>query len=426
MVSYEATVCVGGHQFSHFGVGLPSGFPNDHMPSHDQAVAGFAVSLGSHQLLTHSTRASEACSSLVELESLANETPSIVDPSSPEHERDELHRSTTTPPSASNVGVEQNYRRTQVIINDRAAPSLAPDERRTDMAQAITTVAAPLSTTKVSGPHSVLFSAVKLARPIAYKAPPAFEELFLYACPKFISANPPPYGDPEQLALYTEEPPSEPVQHHLALFVANMRAQAAAPTLRSFLKLQTRNLPRRGRGGDGPADDGCQSSEQIHQPRQTEKNLLDGQMISTSDMDFVINENMVHISEVTVGCRFAGWLIRNTEHTQRVLDGVKNGPLHLAPQPAAGSEAESKSAPTQQKKVAWQQRPRHSIRRCCCVLTLHVVQRGRGTVFPYATKRGLRRRPTCRRSTLRREVQAAQRENSDRSRQRPGECEDDV
>ncbi|KAH9009515.1 hypothetical protein EDB85DRAFT_1902973, partial [Lactarius pseudohatsudake] len=58
--------------------------------------------------------------------------------------------------------------------------------------------------------------------------------------------------------------------------------------------------------------------------------------------------------------------------------------------------------------------------------TLHVVQRGHGTVFPYATKRGLRRRPTCRRSTLRREVQAAQRENSDRSRQRAGECEDDV
>ncbi|KAH9019858.1 RNA polymerase I-associated factor PAF67-domain-containing protein [Lactarius pseudohatsudake] len=238
--------------------------------------------------------------------------------------------------------------------------------------------------------------------PYRDKAPPAFEELFLYACPKFISANPPPYGDPEQLALYTEEPPSEPVQHHLALFVANMRAQAAAPTLRSFLKLYT-SLDAAKPAIFLDADE----EEMARQMMATEKNLLDGQMISTSDMDFVINENMVHISEVTVGCRFAGWLIRNTEHTQRVLDGVKNGPLHLAPQPAAGSEAESKSAPTQQKKVAWQQRPRHSIRRCCCVLTLHVVQRGRGTVFP-------------------REVQAAQRENSDRSRQRPGECEDDV
>ena len=61
---------------------------------------------------------------------------------------------------------------------------------------------------------------------------------------------------------------------------------------------------------------------------------------------------MVHISEVTVGRRFAGWFIRNTEHAQRVLDGVRNGPLPIAPQQAA-SEAESKSALAQPKKVAW-------------------------------------------------------------------------
>lgn len=61
---------------------------------------------------------------------------------------------------------------------------------------------------------------------------------------------------------------------------------------------------------------------------------------------------MVHISEATVGRRFAGWFIRNAEHAQRVLDGVKNSPLPAAPQ-AATSEAESKPVPAQQKKVAW-------------------------------------------------------------------------
>jgi translation initiation factor 3 subunit L len=63
---------------------------------------------------------------------------------------------------------------------------------------------------------------------------------------------------------------------------------------------------------------------------------------------------MVHISEVTVGRRFAGWFIRNAEHAQRVLDGVKNSPLPVA-QKATTSEAESKAAPAQQqqKKVAW-------------------------------------------------------------------------
>ncbi|KAF8483423.1 eukaryotic translation initiation factor 3 subunit 6 [Russula ochroleuca] len=187
---------------------------------------------------------------------------------------------------------------------------------------------------------------------------PAFEELFLYACPKFISANPPPYEDQEQLAAYAEDPPPEPAQHHLALFLADVRAQAAVPTLRSFLKLYT-SLDAAKLAGflDADEEEMVQQMMAVKAASRSvsrvgnEQNLLDGQMISTSDMDFVINENMVHISEVTVGRRFAGWFIRNTEHAQRVLDGVKNSPLPLAPQTTA-SEVESKAAPAQ-KKVAW-------------------------------------------------------------------------
>ncbi|KAI9450582.1 eukaryotic translation initiation factor 3 subunit 6 [Russula earlei] len=185
---------------------------------------------------------------------------------------------------------------------------------------------------------------------------PAFEELFLYACPKFISANPPPYDDQEQLAAYAEDPPSEPAQRHLALFLADVRAQAAVPTLRSFLKLYT-SLDAAKLAGflDADEEEMVQQMMAVKAASRSvsrvgnEQNLLDGQMISTSDMDFIINENMVHISEVTVGRRFAGWFIRNTEHAQRVLDGIKNGPLPQAPQTAA-SEAEPAPAP---KKVAW-------------------------------------------------------------------------
>lgn len=69
---------------------------------------------------------------------------------------------------------------------------------------------------------------------------------------------------------------------------------------------------------------------------------------------------MVHICESTVGRRFAGWFIRNTEHAQRVLDGLRNSPLPIAPKaPAAqngSQEADTAKAakPAQaQKKVAW-------------------------------------------------------------------------
>jgi translation initiation factor 3 subunit L len=67
----------------------------------------------------------------------------------------------------------------------------------------------------------------------------SFEELFLYACPKFIAANPPPYEDTEALETYVAAQPTEPAQRHLQLFLTNVRAQLSVPTLRSFLKLYT-------------------------------------------------------------------------------------------------------------------------------------------------------------------------------------------
>jgi translation initiation factor 3 subunit L len=136
---------------------------------------------------------------------------------------------------------------------------------------------------------------------------PAFEELFLYACPKFISANPPPYDDPAAISALISSAPSagqEPVQRHLALFLSDVAAQSSVPTLRSFLKMYTsldatklagfldvggeemismmmvmkgasRNIVCRGASsGNGEKSMG----------------LLDGEAISTSDLNFVIDE----------------------------------------------------------------------------------------------------------------------------------------
>lgn len=69
---------------------------------------------------------------------------------------------------------------------------------------------------------------------------------------------------------------------------------------------------------------------------------------------------MVHIAESTVGRRYAGWFIRNTEHAQRVLDTLKNSPLPVAPKPAQSAQPKADAAapaagapkPAGQK-VAW-------------------------------------------------------------------------
>ncbi|THG97272.1 hypothetical protein EW026_g4686 [Hermanssonia centrifuga] len=181
---------------------------------------------------------------------------------------------------------------------------------------------------------------------------PAFEELFLYACPKFISANPPPYEDAELLQAHIEELPVEPAQRHLSLFLSDVRAQAPVPTLRSFLKLYT-SLDAKKLSNFLDADEEemvqqlmvmKQASRSISRV-ENEKGLLGGQMISTSDLDFVIDENMVHIAESTVGRRYAGWFIRNTEHAQRVYDTVHNSPLPIPPKSASQVKADAAAAP---------------------------------------------------------------------------------
>ena len=73
---------------------------------------------------------------------------------------------------------------------------------------------------------------------------------------------------------------------------------------------------------------------------------------------------MVHMAESTVGRRYAGWFIRNTEHAQRVLDTLRNSPLPIPVKPQArdaapsngadGQAAATISAPrTGGQRVAW-------------------------------------------------------------------------
>lgn len=59
-----------------------------------------------------------------------------------------------------------------------------------------------------------------------------FEELFMYACPKFISPVPPNYEKP----VNTQH---EPAKHQLRMFLQEVRSQMFVPTIRSYLKLYT-------------------------------------------------------------------------------------------------------------------------------------------------------------------------------------------
>jgi translation initiation factor 3 subunit L len=228
-----------------------------------------------------------------------------------------------------------------------------------------------------------------------------FEELFLYACPKFICANSPPYDDPAALASMLIPPtptsPSsqnpgvvlgDPTQRHLRAASSHFMSLTPISSLKSLLKLYTSLdaqkltgfLDTSGAGVDeeevlswmmvmknagrcvgrvntgGTAANGEKDNDEGSRPSES---LLDGEWMSISDLNFVIDQNMVHIAESTVGRRYAGWFIRNSEHAARVLDGIKASPLpprtaptQIQKKSADGPKAESAPRTTGQK-VAW-------------------------------------------------------------------------
>jgi translation initiation factor 3 subunit L len=120
----------------------------------------------------------------------------------------------------------------------------------------------------------------------------AFEELFLYACPKFIPANPPPL-----LSSSALPPFEEPAQRHLQVFLRSVRAQVPVPTLRSFLKLYA-SLDAKKLAGFLDVDEEDMVCQMMVMKQAgmsvsrvgAEKGLLEGQVVAVSDLNFVIDE----------------------------------------------------------------------------------------------------------------------------------------
>jgi translation initiation factor 3 subunit L len=71
---------------------------------------------------------------------------------------------------------------------------------------------------------------------------------------------------------------------------------------------------------------------------------------------FFSSQNMVHIAESTVGRRYAGWFINNTERAQRIYDEIRKCPLPAPkspPQPNAVPDSNAKNT----AKVGGQKTP---------------------------------------------------------------------
>ncbi|KAK5169650.1 uncharacterized protein LTR77_005627 [Saxophila tyrrhenica] len=141
---------------------------------------------------------------------------------------------------------------------------------------------------------------------------PLFEELFRQACPKFISPTPPDFENP-QINI-------DPVEHQLSIFMEEVKNNMWSPTVRSYLKLYTTmDLTKLAGFLDVDADTLRSwllvNKQRSRQVRYAEGGLLEGDVVNSSDLDYAMQGDIIHVSEAKVGRKLVDWYLRNLART---------------------------------------------------------------------------------------------------------------
>lgn len=137
---------------------------------------------------------------------------------------------------------------------------------------------------------------------------PLYEELFRSACPKFISPTPPDFDTPELNV--------DPVDHHLAIFMDEVKNNMWSPTVKSYLKLYTTMDLKKLAGFLDVNPEQLRgwllvNKQRSRQVRWSEGGLLDGEVVNTNDLDYAMQGDLIQISEAKVGRRLVDWYLRN-------------------------------------------------------------------------------------------------------------------
>jgi translation initiation factor 3 subunit L len=141
-----------------------------------------------------------------------------------------------------------------------------------------------------------------------------YKDLFLSACPKYLSVNPPPYEDAALLEQYTADPPKDATVRHLELFLADVEAVRGVSGVRNLLKLYTSidaaklaafNSTSSSSSSSSEAQEGkeqvagerdileqlmvLKGASRTYSKQAGEGTLLDGERIVTNNLDFTID-----------------------------------------------------------------------------------------------------------------------------------------
>jgi translation initiation factor 3 subunit L len=157
---------------------------------------------------------------------------------------------------------------------------------------------------------------------------PIFKDMFKQACPKFISPTAPDFDNPENNL--------DPMEHHLTIFMDEVKNNMWSPTVKSYLKLYTTMDLKKLAGFLEKEPEELRhwllvNKQRSRQTRWTEGGLLDGDVFNSSDLDYALEgvshlclsfrsaltpaKDLIHVSEAKVGRRLVDWYLRNLART---------------------------------------------------------------------------------------------------------------
>lgn len=150
-----------------------------------------------------------------------------------------------------------------------------------------------------------------------------FEELFLFACPKFISP------------FINAEGSGDAIHHHLKIFLIDAKNIVSTLNLKSYLNLySTLDISKLSTLLDNKDVEELRSillcfKLKNRQIKSTNNNassdeLLDGTSTNLSDIDISLENDLIHISESKGSRKFADWFIRNTIKNFSVQEFIDN------------------------------------------------------------------------------------------------------
>jgi len=151
----------------------------------------------------------------------------------------------------------------------------------------------------------------------------AYEDLFCFACPKFVSPAPPRYDD-----LPANYNAQEAYRLQLRLFLQEVSQQKLLPTIRSFLKLYTTiGIPKLAallEADEATFREHLQClKHKSHSLVWTGGEPLSGQYASCADVEFYVDDEMAHVADFSTTRRHMDFFVKQINKLEEIICNIK-------------------------------------------------------------------------------------------------------